>query len=58
MCLFKKCTRSKYNKFALSGHMSLRIIAELLKNAPVLVKRLEWYLFILAHYTNTITFTW
>jgi len=34
----------KYHKFALSGQMSLKIMAELLKNAHVLLKRyLQWW---------------
>jgi len=39
--LFLKNIVSKYNKFVFLGQMSLRIIAELLKNAPVLLKYLE-----------------
>jgi len=40
VCFWKKSI-SKYNKFVFSGQMNLRIIAELLKNARVLLKCLE-----------------
>jgi len=40
LCLFLKKKRySKHNKFVFTGQMSLRIIAELMKKAPVLLKR-------------------
>jgi len=39
MFVFERKDISKYNKFALSGQMSLRGIAELLKIAPVFLKR-------------------
>jgi len=35
----KKIRISKYHKFAFSGQISLKIIVELLKNAPMLIKR-------------------
>jgi len=35
--------------------MILRIIAELLKNSSVLLKRLEYFLNILSNYTNIFT---
>jgi len=41
MFLFEKIYIPKYRKFAFFGQMSLRIIAELLKNAPVLCTRSE-----------------
>jgi len=41
MFIFGKKHISKYKKFAFSDEMNLRIIAKLLKNAPVLLKRLE-----------------
>jgi len=41
MFVFLKKNVSKLNKFRCSDQMSLRITAELLKNAPVLLKSLE-----------------
>jgi len=41
MFIFLKKYISKYGQFVFSGQMSLRMIAELLKHAPVLLKHLE-----------------
>jgi len=41
MFLFGKEYILKYDKLCFSGQMSLNIISELLKNAPVLLKYLE-----------------
>ena len=41
MFVFEKKYISKYNKFFFSGQMSLGLIVELLKKAPVILKRLE-----------------
>jgi len=38
--------------------MSLRIFAELLKIVPVLLKRFEEFLVILANYTNMLKYFW
>jgi len=40
MFIFQKQNISKYNKFVFQGQVSLKIIAELLKNEPLLLKRL------------------
>ena len=39
MFVFAKINISKYYKFAFSCQMTLKIIVELLKNAPALLKR-------------------
>jgi len=38
ICLYFENNISKYNKFVFSGRIILRMIAELLKNAPVFLK--------------------